>query len=195
MQRVFAVNIKLEEENRLCVEMTGDDLARFDLDYPKLDYSNQKTKIMLRTVLDAAKKLFLFSPDSDKLLIEVFPAPAGGCTVFFSGMPADEGTLSRNKRQHMITRVYDFEDSEKLLCALGLLYSQDEQAQSDLFELSGRYRLVVRGELTGVQSESILREFSLPLKEGRLAAAYTTEHGRLLASGCPAMEIGRLISL
>ena len=170
-----------EEENRLKITLDSADLTRFGLTYDTIDYEDQKTKDMLNDLLMGAEKMVGFSLNKQKLIIEVFPAPEDGCIIYFTLTESTDVKRVRLKNNRGKPKVFEFSSSENMLCALNKLSKSNLIfKKSELYELNGKYRLVVweRGNLAG----SILREYGEEINIPCLAAAFVSEHGKLLSS-------------
>lgn len=170
-----------EEENRLKITLGKQDLSRFDLTYDTIDYDDQKTKNMLNDLILGAEKMVGFSLNKRRLEIDVFPAPDGGCIIYFTLTEPSETKRLRLKNNRAKPKVFEFSSSENMLCALAkLARSNINFKKSELYEINGKYRLVVweRGNSAG----SILREYGEEINSPCLAAAFVSEHGKLLSS-------------
>ena len=156
----------------------------FGLTYEQIDYQNQKTKDMLKDILYGAKQLTGFSSNGCKLLIEVFPAPMGGCIVYFSNTINTAQNLKRLKIKHksFSPQVYKFENSDDLLAAMNAVHDiRDEHLQSELYLHEKKYYLVIWAN--DIQPISgILNEYSSVESSPLIISAMLSEHAELLAA-------------
>ena len=49
------MKIKAQTDNRICIELTQEDMLELDITYEELDYSNIETRRVLWTLLDEAR--------------------------------------------------------------------------------------------------------------------------------------------
>lgn len=160
------MNIGREADGSLRVELTASELANFELCYERLNYQDEKTRRLLKTVLKNAGAMTGFTQGDRRLLIEVFPTPQKGCTVYFTPF----GNRPKRYRQ-ILPRIYRFDSCENLLAALERLSNIDHE----LYQLKEQYWLIVQ-EKTPCR----LKEYGDPLPPCRLRLAYIREHGRRL---------------
>ncbi len=164
------MNIQKESSNSLRVELSAQELMEFDLSYEQLNYREKKTKNLFRKILEGAEKITGFSYTRSKLLIEVFPAPQRGCTVFFT-------RLSSGKRYRQLApQVFAFPSSESMLSGLETLKATPH-VKSELYYWNHRYLLILKEPVPHA-----LSEYGDPLPAGRLTLSCIREHGQMLAA-------------
>lgn len=166
------MQIHHEQPESLKVELTAAELMRFGLTYELLNYEEKRTKAMLDAVLKGGCAVTGFAGQKNKLLIEVFPAPKKGCVIYFTALSDQPGEEHRPA-----PHVYTFESSEAMISAIQSLPTDAAPAKSELYEMDGRYLLILHGD--GPLS---LLEYGAALPADRLNVAAIREHGRLLAS-------------
>lgn len=209
--------IQLEEPGRLKILLTEAELHQFSLSYEQLDYSDPTTRRALGALMAeaSAETGFRFRPG--QLLIEAFPAPAGGCALYFtlldegqtSGRLADAarsltlktgGEKKRGWRGRLRLKtagnyayVFEFADVGDLLDAVEQLYIQPDAVatRADLYLLNGRYRLLLHPRPGDHKTSMLLGEYAAAACHTAAAAAYTAEHGRLLAKDRAVQQIGK----
>lgn len=164
--------IHREHSGSLKVELTAQELQQFHLTYEQLNYEDKRTKAMLKNILDGAAQITGFENGSGKLLIEVFPAPQNGCTVYFTRLAG----AAKRYRQKM-PKIYTFESCEALMSAIETLPAPSGNTPSELYELEGRYILILHET-----AKTRLLEYATASNGTRFNLAYIREHGRLLAS-------------
>lgn len=181
---VTTMEILNDDIGRMKVILSSDDLKRFGLTYEQVDYQNQKTKNMFRELLCGARQLVGFLYDSTQMLIEVFPAPAGGCVVYFSALETEKPSERRLKLKHKTfsPQIYRFDCSEDLLCALNAVsHFNTKDLQSELYLLDDQYYLVLwASSLTPFSV--ILSEYAAVEKSPIIMAAFLNEHAQSLAA-------------
>ncbi len=193
------LNIEITSPVQLKVTLTSGDLALNGLSYNDLDYASDTTKKFLWSLLRQANEKQGFKYCSfEKMLIEVFPSPGGGCVIYFTCMdekvPGDRAKL-RLKRSKGEPSIYEFKDSSDLLDAMKVIankYSDTPSApRSTLYLLNGSYRLIIYPALSS-DVTFILSEYGKKTGSGSAAAAYLSEHGKVLADGDAFFKIGNL---
>lgn len=151
------------------VELTEGELKGFHLTYEQLDYQNSRTRLLLKTLLNHAGGITGFYKHTQKLLVEVYPAPQKGCVIYFTKL---ESRGKRYRQKH--PQVFSFDSCEQLLQGAELL--GQNPPPSEAYRLQERYILILQDTpLHG------LREFGTPLPATRHLLAQIREHGQLLA--------------
>ncbi len=164
------MTLERQPDDSLRVELSAAELQHFELTYATVQYENRQTRRMLRAVLQNAGSLTGFSGRAGPLTIEVFPAPKGGCVLFFSHRPAE-----KKRGRGRPSRLYGFAGSEALMAAMESLPPGGRGVASELYEHEGRYYLVAQQPLP-------LLEYAAPMAATRLTLARLREYGRLLAA-------------
>ena len=204
------MHIYLEEPDRLKITLTGAELRRLSLSYDQLDYDDPVTRRALGELMAEARAETGFDFQPGRLLIEVFPASAGGCEMYFTlladtevtkdcaagthaGRRAEGTAVPERRRAQQRLRLkrpagtaytFEFESAEDMLAAMERLYGSAAcAADSDLYAFDGRYRLVLRLRPGERFSPMTLSEYCAAFYRTAAAAACTAEHGRLLAGG------------
>ena len=134
------------------------------------------------------------------MLIEVFPSPGCGCIIYFTCLDkkgTEKNSKLRLKRNKVKPYIYDFDSSTDLLDALKAVakkYSQSEMpAESSLYLIDGKYKLILypNGEYAK-DVIFILGEYGRKTDGSAAAAAYLSEHGKVLAESSAVERIGNL---
>lgn len=150
------------------VELTATELQQYHLTYSQLHLQNKKTKSLLQSLLCNAGKMVGFCKGEGKLLIEVYPAPAQGCTIYFTNLPFG------GKRYRKISPyVFRFETCEDLL--QGVACFREHHPQSEAYRYGEHYLLILHS--APVHG---LKEFAKPLPSSKPFLAHIREHGQLL---------------
>jgi negative regulator of genetic competence, sporulation and motility len=165
------MNIQKEPSGSLRIDLTANELQNFQLTYQLLDYNTPKTRQFFHRLLENAGNITDFPKGNGKLLIEVFPAPKQGCTVYFTRL------LKKQKRyKRKPPAIYIFPDSESLLTAVEHLQNTPK-VKSELYRIEQKYYLILQE-----QSPGILTEYGERLTFSRPTLSHIREHGNLLAS-------------
>lgn len=195
------MNILLEQEGRLKVTLSREDLLRFDMTYEQLDYANESTRRMMEALLHSAQEVIGFEPGQGRLLIEVFPAPEEGCIIYFTKLSeTPECSVAHRFRLRHVSRkqpaVFRFADSGSLLDAIGILHDSGQTPpDSSLYTLAGDYRLILfLKEEQQHSTRLLLQEYGREMPVTRAAMAYLREHGTLLCGSNAVEQIGRYLS-
>ena len=103
--------------------MSSDDLSLFGLTYHQIDYGNCLTKLMIDRLMSFCQSVFSKKYTGSKVLIEVFPAPKGGCVIYFTHLSKENESEQRKgfaaKKYRVIKQndfvIFRFENSDDLL--------------------------------------------------------------------------------
>lgn len=150
------------------VELTAPELQEFHLTYHQLNLQNAKTKYLLQSLICNAGKMVGFRKGEGKLLIEVYPAPRQGCTIYFTNLPY-YGRRYRRTSPY----IFRFETCEDLL--RGAACFGNRHPQSEAYRYGTRYILILHTAPTHG-----LKEFATALPYSKLLVAHIREHGQLL---------------
>ena len=179
--------MRLVGNDKLKIVLSPQDMQELSITFEALDYANDQTKALILGLLTSAKLSTGFDPTDRKLLIEAYPEPAGGCTIYITALkkpPGAGGTAHKNE----ITdpAVFGFRDVDILIQATTKLFSQFCQRiyKSSLYRMNGEYRLIIY-PLDRVDSltVSFLSEYGRLIGNGYLLASYIEEHGDPIIEG------------
>lgn len=164
------MNIQREADGSLRVELSAGELETFDLNYARLSYQDKNTRQLLHHLFQGASRLTGLDSSPKRMLIEVFPAPRQGCTLYFTPLE------KRGKRYRQTAPcVYAFADCDTLLEALNHLNTQPD-VQGEVYRLADSFRLIV------THSKGLrLSEYGDRLPATRTHLAYIREHGQRLS--------------
>lgn len=169
------MDIFYEAPDRLRVVLDKSDLDGLGITYDELDYGSEKTRDAIDLLLG---KVGAGGPgDEERMIIEAFPADGGGCVIYFTSLPKRAARLVRRKNGDV--GVFEFSAADDMMRALGEMSKRGSRADCALYEIEGRYRVVVPDLRDG--ERLLLGEFGA-VRHAKNAAAYTAEHGRLLTS-------------
>ena len=165
--------------DKIRIILTEQDLKRYNITYRQMEYSDPATRSLLQALLILAEEKAGFDcSDRSRLLIELFPAAGGGCSVVFTLL---------GKQENIRCCVYSFPKLEILIqCAvkaadLGCC-PHPEGCFCALYRMERDYRILCRPAKYPSDCLPVLEEYGFPAGEGEMAAAYTEEHGTLLAA-------------
>lgn len=85
------MNIVQISQDKLKISLSTDDLSQYGLDYLSISTESPGTRRMLKDILTQARRCSRFSTGGSRLLIEVLPGKAGGCTMFLTKLPSGAG--------------------------------------------------------------------------------------------------------
>lgn len=183
------VEIELLESSGVKIRLTREDLERLNISLEELDCANAETRRIIHTLLDAARCEFKLDINpSERMMIEVMPNRNGGCSIYITGLEERMCKAVRlSSRKSMKPQFFDFDGADSLMSATYALRSFINSGNqfSELYRMEpGGYRLLVYPDSevsAGVWA--VLSEYCRSRGDGNAAAAFTREHGRLLAGG------------
>lgn len=162
------MNITRESDGSLRVELSQEELHSFQLSYPRLDYKDAKTRRLLKTLLEGAGAITGFDRHPQKLMIEAFPSPGGGCTLYFTSLGQ-----KRKRYRRVLPCILQLASADALLAALEQI-NQKPVPKTELFRLNEQYILIVHADVPP------LSEYGDPIPATQLRLAYIREHGHPL---------------
>lgn len=178
------MKIKAQTDNRICVELTHEDMLELDITYDELDYSNIETRRVLWTLLDEARQeLGKNISLTQKMLIEAIPDDNGGCTIYFTVTDEPHG---RNGKKQLVKHgfpgvVCQSKDIDNVTALANVLKISAENVKSELFTDGEKYRLIIRSDFAiNRKLDAIVCEYCDICDES--VTAHTYEHWKLLAS-------------
>ena len=136
------MELNLIREDKLKVLLTPFDMMKYELTCEKLDYENTETRKALWSILDYAKHETGFDAAIGKIRIEVYPEKSGGCSIYItklkkSELPSCEPMNETNAKTvpslKKIKAVYEFEETDSLICVCRFLAHRGYHAESRAF--------------------------------------------------------------
>ena len=149
-------------------ELSAPELQSFHLTYGQLNLQNGKTQCLLQSLLSTAGKMVGFQKGKGKLLVEVYPAPEQGCTIYFTAL-----TPVSKRYRKLPPKVYQFETCEDLL--QGAACFGNHAPVSEAYRYKNGYLLIVHNA-----SAHGITEFAKSLPFSSAFLAHVREHGTLL---------------
>ncbi len=181
------MNIETPQEDKIIVELSGEDMTELDITYEDMDYSKIETRRAIFTILDKARHALNRDIDpSGKMLIEVLPKPSGGCIICFTVLGKEvrpSGFHNMLKiRKDTPTVTYEFDSLKALTECAERIRKSYIDLRSSLYSLDGIYRLVVSSEDLP-SAKNLLSEYAFVCRESPLFYEAMNEHWKLLADG------------
>lgn len=156
------MKINTPGEEYIFIELNKNDMKKLGLSYFDMNYSDEKTRKTIFTVLSQAKSSLGQSFDlSDTKRVEVLPRENGGCLLFF--------TVGRKKKRFRLSeggcRLYfEFSSPDSLLdMKLSEKELNTENVRSVLYGCDGKYYLFLSGN---IRSSLLMKisEYAYPVK-------------------------------
>lgn len=189
--------IELVDQSRLLILLAREDMATYGLSYDQLDWQDPHSRGVIRAILAVARRQTGFCAAGKRLLIEATPG-GNGCLILVTLLEEEKRKQYRVKRPREAERtevcrcacVYEFQNAEDMLSAIGRLYQDQKRSRPSRLLLSGqRYHLVLYGDVSA-EEELLLAEYGRLKGRGAAAAAAASEHGRVLADGNAVETVG-----
>ncbi len=178
------MKIKAQTGNKICVELTHEDMVELDITYEALDYSNIETRRVLWTLLDEARqKLGKNICLTQRMLIEAVPDDSGGCTIYFTVADEPDGRNGKKRlvKHGSVKTVCQSSNIDDIGILAGVLYSSCRIQKSELYTDGKNYRLIISPDLTcGYDIDATVCEYCDICDED--SAAYTYEYWKLIAA-------------
>lgn len=184
------MEIKKDSDQTVGIFMSSDDLSLFGLTYHQIDYGNCLTKLMIDRLMSFCQSVFSKKYTGSKVLIEVFPAPKGGCVIYFTHLCKENESEQRKgfaaKKYRVIKQndfvIFRFENSDDLLRGVtAAKKSFRQRLDSELFLFKNKYYLLVKEHMSQRQ-KNILCEFAKKEKDAALMEPMLKEHAKLMLS-------------
>lgn len=180
------MRIEAQNEFRIAVELTNEDLSELDITYDDLDYSNIETRRVLWTILDEARQTLGRDINlSEKMLIEAIPGTKGGCVIYFTVLPKDQ----KKKGNRLLVKkdfdpiICDFNSINGVIDVSRQLAKNKELPKSELYTYKRIYRLIIYPkDYDNKCFETTLQEFGqLHNQKTQIIIARTKEYWEKLA--------------
>lgn len=174
---MIAVEIRQIDPQHVHIELTREELKAESLSYGEIDYQRPETRRWLRTLLETARREAGFKAQTHAV-VEVWPAPDGGCTVDISSCER-EPRRWKVKRHAACPVMYGFEDVNTLIESSLVLFRRASHRihRSGLYRINKRWILVLYPlDVVENITLSIMDEYAPRCGEGALSAAWVYEH-------------------
>ncbi len=176
------MKIEALTDETIIVELSDDDMKNLNITYEEMDYSKVETKRVIWTILSRARRTLGRELDtSGCLFVEAMRRESGGCVLFFS---TEQSAKKKGKRYLVKKSEYitcEFGCASQLLACAQMLAAASLSGESRLYELGGKYRLLIRPESAFSRVKFVLPEFGSIIGESAVLTAFTDEHWHCLA--------------
>ncbi|NMP37592.1 MAG: adaptor protein MecA [Clostridiales bacterium] len=176
------MKIKAQNDYRIMVELSDEDMTMLDITYEEMDYSNIETRRVIWTLLDEARRVLGkdINP-AEKMLIEAVPNPSGdGCILYFTVMPFDDKSSQRKliMKKESQPVICTFFDADSVVCLKKILENaSDSYTRYELFSDGENYRLLIYPKISETPAISnLLCEYGETICENAVEAARTREY-------------------
>lgn len=188
------MEIKKENDQTVEIVMSFEDLQTFGLTYNQIDYKNRATEDMIKKLMNVCGGIFS-NGGAFKTLIEVFPAPRGGCVIYLTRLFSKDGSGEKGlvsftenpgsspyfKRYRIRNKqrpfIFKFKNSDHLLKGMNVFKKTfPKSVFGELFLFKGCYYLVATAGLTKRQRD-VLDEYALCQQNTILLECMLREHG------------------
>ena len=197
------MQIDILSSNTLKLTLSRLDMFDLDIKYESLSGKNPETKRLLAHVLKKIRLDKLNSPEEgqklgfdftcERIFVEAFPRPDGGCMLYVSSLEADGGKKKRAVAKpryagediNIIPRevqknvmIFESKSLPELgrVCK-GLQFQKDKfNIETSLHKSENKYRLIIKSESSrNTLISNIIKEYGEVLK-GERELFYTCEH-------------------
>ncbi|MBQ8763733.1 MAG: adaptor protein MecA [Clostridia bacterium] len=179
------MKINSPAEDRIIVDLSEQDLLGLNITYEDMDYSTIETRRVIWTVLDEAGKALgrEFDP-SRRMIIEASPKRDGGCTLSFTMLDSKRavGVQKQFLKKQEKNILCEFENADMLMKAAECLESLNAVTNSSLYELGGKYRLLLSGNGDIPKIKQSCSEFGTSESCSELVCCFTKEHWKELVA-------------
>ncbi len=178
------MKINSPAEDRIIVDLTEQDLTELDITYEDMDYSTIETRRVIWTVLDEAGKVLGRELDpSRKMIIEAMPKSEGGCVLLFTMLDCRKRNLPKKQllKKQSEFLICEFESLDLLYTAVQGAEELAVQAESSLYKLNEKYRLIISCGAELHRLKQYFSEFCKTESGNSLACEFTREHWQELA--------------
>ncbi len=168
-----------EQNGRIKVILSADDIKQLGLDMQRLDCDEEDTRYLLQAVFRLAAQKAGICTKAHRLFIEAYPFCGGGI-FYFTALPIN--LKARPHKKIFKYFIYDFCDAESLIAATELLSRCDAVLKSDIYTLENKYRLVaycIGSSRELYAAKELCDEFT----KNEVAAKYAEEYGTPVAKG------------
>ncbi len=172
------MKINSPAEDKIIVDLSEQDMLVLNITYEEMDYSTIETRRVIWTVLDEAGKALgrEFDP-SRRMIIEAAPKRGGGCTLSFTMLDGRKlhGAQKQFLKKQEKNIVCEFGNAETLMRAAECLKNTNP-ASSSLYELNGKYRLILSSGEDAAKIKQSCSEFGSSESCSELVCCFTKEH-------------------
>lgn len=190
---------------KLKIILTPKDMAEFNITNDCLDYSTEKSRKVLKCILEKAKTDADFDTGQDRLYMQFFPSVDGGGELYITRKPIvlpqdtdKETRIYKNKysiKSKLVKNdgyIISFESSENLIALCIRLGKEQIYVSSSLYFYEGKYYLYIHSintfsklskdfDLFDLDSNaSFICEYGKTYYASKIRKAFLDEHAKLI---------------
>ena len=133
------VKISCVSETVTVIELTEEEMKKYDFTFEESDYSSPHTRRVLWSIIDEASKITGKDVQVNRgLEIDFLPDIKGGCLLIISQGTPEKTTYSTD------TAIYESSDINSFLDFAKAVKNCAENAKSSFYYLHGNYRLIIK---------------------------------------------------
>ena len=175
-------------DTKLKVSMTEEECKIYNIDTSDSELSTLDVKLAVKEILEIASQRTSFSRGGEKILVQIYPMPRGGCEIFITKLGGvghrEKGVIESEESLTTIDTgvgVYRFADRDTLRRASRAIYR--EGVDCDVYRCNdGIYYISIREDVTnGISEFEILVEYGSRLSA--LPLDVISEYGVKIAEG------------
>ena len=145
------------DEKSILVELSKDDLSKSEITYEQLDYSNEKTRNLVRSVLEKIRlETGRCVSDCASLEVDVMPDSFGGCLMIFK-----EKKQNRTEKSEETSAFKTNEINSLIDFSRRIKNEKSKIEKAELYALDGMFFLLAK-KLTKEQ-KAVAAEYLKPL--------------------------------
>lgn len=181
----FILKIDLVDYKTVRVFLSPDDMRELSLEYETMDYSNDKTKRAVKTILHAVNAVLSLDLNSSKLFIEAFPGEEGdkSCILYISMLEKYKGSA---RRELSTPIVFSLNDIDSLSAMSERIFRQYSHLvlKSSLYLMDEKYMLMIYTySRLDKKLIALASEYAVIYGRGKIADSFIREHAHeLIAS-------------
>ena len=188
------MKINSPADDRIIVDLTGQDMQELDITYEAMDYSTIETRRFIWTVLDQAGKVLGRELDpSRRMIIEAVPKAGGGCVLNFTMLDGRRAGITQKQilKKQSESFICEFDSLDTLYRAAGGLSSLEAMPESSLYKSGEKFRLFVAKSGDVRFLKQYFSEFGSVEGCGKLSGAFAAEHWKTLIEQNALEELNR----
>lgn len=180
------MKIERIDSRTIKVVLSDKDMAEYDLTYEEMDYSDSATRQAILEIMRRVQNKINLGIDHNKLFIEAFPSPEGGCILYVNIVefePPEKPTVKAKKElpRYDTPLIFELENLDAVTAVCKRL-ATDMQAgivKSSLFHYEAHYYLLLYTYCRMERKiQFILQEYGDFLGKSTVLAAFFREHSK-----------------
>ena len=180
------MKIELENDNKIVISLSNEDMITLDITFEDLDYQNIETRRVIWTLLDEARQTLNKDINlCEKMLIEVSKNIEGGCTIYFTMLPESSHTgtnrlIMKKEPPEIVATFKNFSSIEDFFERYKIL--GDSICESELYIYESGYALILEPKLSKRQSiELCISEFGSLCPSNAITLSHIREYGNKIS--------------